>query len=278
MGLRPGERERVVERSLSVLTGKWQPRILLALQDGALGFNELEDRLGDISGKVLTENLESLQDAGVVERNVVEESPLRVDYHLTDAGSSLDAVFDELATWGERHLQRAQPCVVLADRDRRLAELYRHWFTPDYEVRSARNADELRRQLDDAVDVAVVDRRLPGAPLSDLPAIARAGDDARRVVLLTDERPALEIAETPCDAVVRKPAAETPLRGAIETELERHGEPPAERERHALAARKAAFEAAYASQELADSDRYDAMCSQLETLADADDAGGDRAE
>lgn len=279
MGLRPGERERVIERALSVVSGKWQPGILLALQaDGPLGFTELEERLEDISGKVLSENLESLQDAGVVERHVVEESPLRVDYRLTDAGSNLEPVFDELAAWGERHGQRSQPCVVVADRDRRLSELYRHWFTAVYDVRSARNAAELRRQLDDAVDVVVVDRRLPGAPPEGLPSIARAGDDARRVVLLTGERPAHEIADTPCDAVVRKPTSRDSLRETIETQLDRRGEPPAERERHALAARRSVLEETYAPQELADGDHYDAICSRLAELADAEEATADPAE
>jgi len=278
MGLRPGERERVIERTLSIVSGKWKPRILLALQDGALGFNELEAHLEDVSGKVLSENLESLQEAGVVERHVVEESPLRVDYRLTDAGVHLGPVFDELAAWGARHVQRAQPCVLLADRDRRLSELYRHWFSPEYDVRTARNAAELRRQLDDAVDVVIVDRRLPGAPLAEIPTIARAGDDDRRVVLLTGERPAHEIADTPCDAVVRKPTSETSLREAIETQLERQGEPPADRQRHALASRRSVLEETYAPRVLADSEHYDAICSRLLELEEADGAPADRAE
>lgn len=267
MDLRPEERKRVIQRSLSVVTGKWQPGILLALQEeGPLGFNDLEACLEDISGKVLSENLETLQDAGVVERRVVEESPLRVEYRLTDAGSDLESVFGELATWGERHVQRSQPCIVLADRDRRLSELYRHWLTPQYDVRNARNAAELRRHLDDAVEVAIVDRRLPGAPLEELPSIARTGDDLRRVVVLTGERPEHEIVDTSCDAILRKPTSEETLQEAIETQLERHGEPPADRERHALAARRSVLEATYAPQELADSERYEALCSRLVEL------------
>ncbi|WP_435361812.1 winged helix-turn-helix transcriptional regulator [Haloarchaeobius sp. DFWS5] len=268
MGLRPGERTQVIGRALSVVSGKWQPEILLALHDdGPLRFNELEERLDGISGKVLSENLESLQDAGVVERHDVEGSPQRVDYRLTDAGSDLEPVFDELAAWGVRHVQRSRPCVVVADRDRRLSELYRHWLTPEYTVRNVRNADGLRR-LGDLADVVVVDRRLPGIPIEDVPAFVRSSDDACRVVLLTGEQPSHDVADTPCDAIVPKPTSRDALRGTIETQLKRHGEPSEQRERRALAAHLNFLEKRYAQQALADSDHYERICSRLAELED----------
>lgn len=262
---RPNERSRVVHAALSVLQGKWRPQILLALHEaGPLGFNELEDRLEDISGKVLSENLEALQDEDVIERVVVEESPLRVEYELTDAGADLDVVFEALATWGERHVQRSRPCVLIADRDRRLTELYRHWLAPQYAIRHAHDRDELRRQLDDSVNVVVVDRSLPGGTDRSPGRLARSADDRCRVVTLTAERPDLEVVDVDCDAIVRKPTSRDTLRSAIETQLERYGQSPEEREYHALESCRAVLEDTYSDGVLEDDDRYARLQSRIE--------------
>lgn len=268
MGLRPGERKRVIGRTLSVVSGKWQPEILLALHDdGPLRFTELKERLDTISAKVLSENLESLRDADVVERHDIEGFPQRVDYRLTNAGSDLEPVFDELAAWGVRYVQRSRPCVIVADQDRRLSELYQHWLTPEYTVLNVRDADGLRR-LGDPVDIVVVDHRLPGIPIEDVPTLVRSSDDACRVVLLTGEQPSHDVAGTPCDAVVPKPTSRDVLRETIETQLKRHGESPEQRERHALAAHLNVLEEKYTQQVRADSDYYKRICSRLAELED----------
>lgn len=264
---RSNERGRVAGEALSVLSGKWRPRILLALHDdGPLGFSDLEERLGDVSGKVLSENLEDLQEADVVVRDVVSESPLRVAYRLSDAGVDLGPVLEELTAWGERHLQRTRTCVLIADPDRRLTELYRHWLTPQYSVRFAHDRDGLRRRLDESVDVVVFDRSLPGATGESLGRLARSANDSCRVVMLTAERPELDVVSADCDAIVRKPTSRTALRTTIETQLDRFRESPERREYHALLACRSVLEDTYSEGVLADDDRFERLLSRIESL------------
>lgn len=87
-----------------VVGRKWHPvvvhRILAA---GPLGFNELKRDLDPISGKVLSECLSDLTDWGLVEREVIEDRPVRVSYSATPAGRDLRPVLAAMADWGREH-------------------------------------------------------------------------------------------------------------------------------------------------------------------------------
>ena len=260
--------QRGVHATLSLLSRKWRSRILIALQnDGPIGFNELREDVPGISGKVLSENLEELQNAGAVERVVVRESPLRVEYDLTDAGADLEPVFDHLAEWGQNHGDRSIPCVLIADGDRRLTALYRQWLEPAYAVRHSHDVASLRRHLDGTVDVVVFDRGLPGVARFDVPALVADVDATCRTIMVTAERPDFDVVDVACDSIIRKPATKSTLSEAIKTQIERRGEPLADRNRHALEACRAVLEESYSSAVLNANDRYQHLCSRLEERA-----------
>src|SRR6185437_5056269 len=75
---------------LDRIAGKWTGLIVLALGDNTLRFGELRERIGGVAPKVLTQTLRSMQDDGLVTRQVYAEVPARVEYALTDLGRSLD--------------------------------------------------------------------------------------------------------------------------------------------------------------------------------------------
>ncbi|MCD9437182.1 winged helix-turn-helix transcriptional regulator, partial [Klebsiella pneumoniae] len=52
-----------------------------------------------LSGRVLSERLKELEAAGIVKREVFAETPVRIEYSLTDMGRSLAPVFEEIAKW-----------------------------------------------------------------------------------------------------------------------------------------------------------------------------------
>lgn len=88
-----------------VLARKWHTIIVhRLLNHGPLGFNELKAAIDDISGKVLSESLDDLVDNGLVERTVIQETPRRVEYAVTQAGRDLEPVIDAMETWGRKHL------------------------------------------------------------------------------------------------------------------------------------------------------------------------------
>lgn len=88
-----------IRNVLSNLNGKWQPLILLALEDGPQRFNQLKRLIGDVTQRVLTENLRTLERDGYISRTVRATSPVRVDYELTDFGTSFLDVLKPTVFW-----------------------------------------------------------------------------------------------------------------------------------------------------------------------------------
>jgi DNA-binding HxlR family transcriptional regulator len=88
-----------VRQVLSKVTGKWQVLIVLALEDGTLRFGELKRTVGDITQRVLTENLRSLERDGYLTRTVEAGPPVAVHYELTDLGEELLPLLKALTIW-----------------------------------------------------------------------------------------------------------------------------------------------------------------------------------
>lgn len=84
---------------LTKVTGKWQILILLALEDGELRFGALKRLIGDVTPRVLTDNLRSLERDGYVARTVHDARPVAVSYALTDLGRALIGVLKPLVIW-----------------------------------------------------------------------------------------------------------------------------------------------------------------------------------
>lgn len=88
-----------------VLGRKWHPVILsLLFEEGALGFSGIESAVDGLSDTVLSASLTDLQEKGIVERRIVDEQPLRVEYSLTKRGVSLEPVLDAMAAWGREQV------------------------------------------------------------------------------------------------------------------------------------------------------------------------------
>ncbi len=92
---------------LSILGGKWKPFIIwyLSLQPGHRArYGELKKIIPyKISHKMFCQHLNELKEAGILERTVVEDKPLRTDYYLTPEGISLANVLYLLRDWGVVH-------------------------------------------------------------------------------------------------------------------------------------------------------------------------------
>ena len=76
-----------VETTLMLIGNKWQVLILRDLNlNGTMRFKELQRSIGKISQKVLTSNLRTMEETGIVRREVFAEVPPRVEYSLTELG------------------------------------------------------------------------------------------------------------------------------------------------------------------------------------------------
>lgn len=90
-----------IETTLLLIGNKWKVLILRDLFDGTKRFGELKNSIGDISQKVLTQNLRKMEEDGLINRKVYPEIPPRVEYSLTELGHTLQPVMDSLWQWGE---------------------------------------------------------------------------------------------------------------------------------------------------------------------------------
>lgn len=90
-----------VETTLCLIGEKWKILIIRDLLSGTKRFSELKKSCSGITQKVLTTNLRSMEDDGLVIRKVYPQIPPRVEYTLTDVGYSLATVLNAMASWGK---------------------------------------------------------------------------------------------------------------------------------------------------------------------------------
>ena len=84
---------------------KWSMLLLVILDEfGVMRFNELSRAIPDISPKVLSGNLKTLESVGLVRRTLYAEVPPRTEYELTELGRSLIPILNQLSDWGRGHL------------------------------------------------------------------------------------------------------------------------------------------------------------------------------
>lgn len=84
------------------VANKWAFLIIEFLGQRTMRFSELRDAIGDISHKMLTQNLRMLEYNGLVHRTIHPTVPPRVEYTLTEAGEGLQAVVGGMCGWTQQ--------------------------------------------------------------------------------------------------------------------------------------------------------------------------------
>ena len=92
-----------VETTLTLIGDKWKVLILRDLMPGTKRFGELKKSVCNVSQKVLTAQLRTMEESGLVNRKVYAEVPPRVEYSLTELGKSLKPILDSMRAWGEAY-------------------------------------------------------------------------------------------------------------------------------------------------------------------------------
>ena len=92
-----------LETTLTLIGDKWKVLILRDLMPGTKRFGELKKSVGNVSQKVLTAQLRTMEESGLVNRKVYAEVPPRVEYSLTELGKSLKPILDSMRAWGEAY-------------------------------------------------------------------------------------------------------------------------------------------------------------------------------
>jgi len=89
-------------RAVELIGGRWTGAIIQTLLKGKTRYALIKAAIPDITDRMLSERLRSLETEGVVTRSVVPESPVRVEYELTQKGRSLRSALEEIGAWAER--------------------------------------------------------------------------------------------------------------------------------------------------------------------------------
>jgi DNA-binding HxlR family transcriptional regulator len=87
-------------RAADLLERRWTISILYASYDGAIRFNEFRQALGPIPPATLAARLMELEEAGILEREVIADRPPRVEYRVTAGGRALRPVVDAVVQFG----------------------------------------------------------------------------------------------------------------------------------------------------------------------------------
>jgi len=96
-----------VATTVGLIGNKWKLLILRDLLTATKRFGELRSSLPEISQKVLTQNLRSLEEDGIIVRQVYAEVPPRVEYSLSELGDSLRPIINTMAEWGTEYQKLA---------------------------------------------------------------------------------------------------------------------------------------------------------------------------
>ncbi len=97
-----------MEMTIDLIGGKWKALLLWHLSQQVLRFNELNRIFPEMSQKMLTQQLRNLEEDGLIERTVYPQIPPKVEYTLTEFGSTLIPVFKEMNKWGRAYFEAAE--------------------------------------------------------------------------------------------------------------------------------------------------------------------------
>lgn len=93
--------------AVELIGGRWTGAIISRLLGGRARYNELRAAIPEISDRMLSERLRALEGEGVLTRNVMPESPVRVEYELTTKGRALQESLDAIGKWATRWISAA---------------------------------------------------------------------------------------------------------------------------------------------------------------------------
>ncbi|MDR0841998.1 MAG: helix-turn-helix transcriptional regulator [Acidobacteriota bacterium] len=99
--------------TVSLIGNKWKLLIIRDLLTGTKRFGQLRKSVVGISQKVLTDNLRTLEQDGLLTRTVYAEVPPRVEYTLSTFGESLAPIMNSMAAWGsdnQRQVAKISTC------------------------------------------------------------------------------------------------------------------------------------------------------------------------
>jgi DNA-binding HxlR family transcriptional regulator len=98
------EVECPAEKTILLIGNKWSLLIIreLILADRPLRYNELAKNLKKISSRTLSKKLKNMANYGIIKKTIIDDSPIKVEYSLTEKGRELYKVTQPMADWSKK--------------------------------------------------------------------------------------------------------------------------------------------------------------------------------
>lgn len=93
----------IVGDVLEIIGGKWRGLILAKLCEKPRRFNELKSELKSVTSSTLTKELRYLEDLKIVDRKIIQTSPILIEYSLSEHGTSIRELMHDVIQWGLKH-------------------------------------------------------------------------------------------------------------------------------------------------------------------------------
>jgi DNA-binding HxlR family transcriptional regulator len=96
-------------RAVELIGSRWTGAIIQTLLQGKTRYALIKSAIPDITDRMLSERLRSLETEDLVTRWVIADTPVRVEYELTEKGRSLENALHEIGAWAERWIPLDTP-------------------------------------------------------------------------------------------------------------------------------------------------------------------------
>ncbi|WP_026886335.1 winged helix-turn-helix transcriptional regulator [Clostridium beijerinckii] len=90
------------ENAFELLGKRWTGLIIRTLLNGQKRFSDIGEAIPNMSARMLTERFKELEKEGIIIRKVYPETPVRIEYELTEKGRDLQSAMDEIQKWAEK--------------------------------------------------------------------------------------------------------------------------------------------------------------------------------
>lgn len=158
------------------------------------------------------------------------------------------------------------PTVLVVDDDHQLADLYATWLRGTYDVRTAYGGEEALAAMDETVDVALIDRRMPQMTGDEVLEHLCDGDYDCRVSIVTAVDPDFDIVEMGFDDYIVKPVRKGDLQTVVDSLVTRSEYSEKLQDFFALASKRAALQAEKTAEELEASDAWAELTAEFDEL------------
>jgi DNA-binding HxlR family transcriptional regulator len=100
------EEVQALQDAIYVIGGKWKLPIVNSLCNGNKRFRDIERSIPGITTRMLSRELKDMEANQLVKRTVIPDSPVLVEYTVTDYCRSFGDIILEMIKWGKQHREK----------------------------------------------------------------------------------------------------------------------------------------------------------------------------